>query len=366
MRGKFFFDTPFPRPVYGLRWAIFTERSGGVAAIVCDDTDTSARQGSCDRCLVIDWGGGTSVGSLSRRFSATPRLKNITYLLILAHRNRSDFCDLRLRCPSRTPEIARFPREETAMMHCDLRVPWKVASDLRFRAAISEPKTPSFCGIAGDLAPSTRRSLAIAIVRFWCAKLLINTLTFQKKVHLSHVVSLKSLSFPKILKSHHRFKVTKGNSCSLVSEGPVAVVMRVNPLRLRASPPIRKLRIIFPPPTRRRVKQVRFGKLAFLQLNGAFFEPRMLVFGHFALRFQRETGKLALWPGNRAYFCAFRGIRQIGLSCYKAQVFVLKTQKTPHRTKCANGPDQTFFIENVARNGLKSHFLGPKKCSILL
>ena len=58
-------------------------------------------------------------------------------------------------------------------MHCDLRVRWKVASDLRFRAAISEPKTPSFCGIAGDLAPSTRRSLAIAIVRFWCAKLFV-------------------------------------------------------------------------------------------------------------------------------------------------------------------------------------------------
>ena len=60
---------------------------------------------------------------------------------ILAHRNRSDFCDLRLRCPSRTPEIARFPKQETAMMHCDSRVRWKVASDLRFRAAISEPKT---------------------------------------------------------------------------------------------------------------------------------------------------------------------------------------------------------------------------------
>ena len=88
----------------------------------------------------------------------------------LAHRNRSDFCDLRLRCPSRTPEIARFPRQEKAMLHCDLRVRWKVASDLRFRAAISEPKTPSFCGISGDLAPSTRKSLAIAIVRFWCAK----------------------------------------------------------------------------------------------------------------------------------------------------------------------------------------------------
>ena len=57
------------------------------------------------------------------------------------------------------------------MLHCDLRVRWKVASDLRFRAAISGPKTPSFCGISGDLAPSTRKSLAIAIVRFWCAKI---------------------------------------------------------------------------------------------------------------------------------------------------------------------------------------------------
>ena len=56
------------------------------------------------------------------------------------------------------------------MMHCDLRVRWKVASDLRFGAAISEPRTPSCCGISGDLAPSTRKSLAIAIVRFWCAK----------------------------------------------------------------------------------------------------------------------------------------------------------------------------------------------------
>ena len=89
----------------------------------------------------------------------------------LAHRNRSDFCDLRLRCPSRTPEIARFPRQEKAMLHCDLRVRWKVASDLRFRVAISEPKTLPLCGIPGDLAQSTRKSLAIAIVRFWCAKL---------------------------------------------------------------------------------------------------------------------------------------------------------------------------------------------------
>ena len=56
------------------------------------------------------------------------------------------------------------------MLHCDFRVRWKVASDLHFRAAISEPKTPSFCGNSGDLALSTRKTLAIAIVRFWCTK----------------------------------------------------------------------------------------------------------------------------------------------------------------------------------------------------
>ena len=77
---------------------------------------------------------------------------------------------MRLRCPSRTPEIARFPRQDQAILRCDLRVRWKVASDLRFRAAISEPKIPSFCGLSGDLAQSTRKALAIAIVRFWCAK----------------------------------------------------------------------------------------------------------------------------------------------------------------------------------------------------
>ena len=66
----------------------------------------------------------------------------------------------------------RFPKQDKAMLHCDLRARWQVTSDLRFRAAMSEPKTPSssFCGISGELAPSTRKSLAIAIVRFWCAK----------------------------------------------------------------------------------------------------------------------------------------------------------------------------------------------------
>ena len=116
-----------------------------------------------------------NLGDFSYGFQGHP---NQLALQFLAHRNRSDFCDLRLRCPSRTPEIARFPRQEKAMLHCDLRVRWKVASDLRFRAAIFEPKAPSFCGIPGDLARSTRKSLAIAIVRFWCAKLSLDQ-TFQ-------------------------------------------------------------------------------------------------------------------------------------------------------------------------------------------
>ena len=60
--------------------------------------------------------------------------------MLLAHRHRSDFCDLRLRCPSRTAEIAAISETRKAMLHCDLRVRWKVASNLRFRAAMSEPQ----------------------------------------------------------------------------------------------------------------------------------------------------------------------------------------------------------------------------------
>ena len=86
----------------------------------------------------------------------------------LAHRNSSDFCDLRLRCPSRTPEIASDFRD-LAFRFKGAMDP-KVASDLRFRVAVSGPKPLSFCGISGDLAPSTWKSLAITIVLFWCAK----------------------------------------------------------------------------------------------------------------------------------------------------------------------------------------------------
>ena len=51
---------------------------------------------------------------------------------------------------------------------------FKGAMESRWRFAISGcdvwAQNPSFCGISGNWAPSTRKSLAIAIVRFWCAK----------------------------------------------------------------------------------------------------------------------------------------------------------------------------------------------------
>ena len=67
----------------------------------------------------------------------------------------------------RTPEIAAISetRESNAALRY-LRVRWKVAFGLRFLS----PKPLHFYGISGDLAPSTRKSLAIAIVRFWCAE----------------------------------------------------------------------------------------------------------------------------------------------------------------------------------------------------
>ena len=53
-------------------------------------------------------------------------------------------CDCAHRRPQKSPAIS-----ET--LHCDLRVRWRVAGDLRFRVAISEVEIPSFCGISGAI-----------------------------------------------------------------------------------------------------------------------------------------------------------------------------------------------------------------------
>ena len=95
----------------------------------------------------------------------------------LAHQNRSDF--LRLRCPLRTPEIASDIQEKTKQCciaiykRCDGKSLAFYDFELQF------PKSDSFCGNSGHLAPSTRKSLAIAIVRFWCAKSAAKTSCFR-------------------------------------------------------------------------------------------------------------------------------------------------------------------------------------------
>ena len=68
-------------------------------------------------------------------------------------RNCSDFRDKRKQCC-------------TTIQRCD----GKSLAICDFGLRLSPKPLNSFCGISGDLAPSTERSLAIAIVRFWCAK----------------------------------------------------------------------------------------------------------------------------------------------------------------------------------------------------
>ena len=153
-----------------------------------------------------------------------------------AHRNRSDLCDLRLRCPSRTSRNLRagfrqngffadfyfnppnftqqkssntflligrgkkslaISRQGTAMLHCDLRVRWKIASDLRFRAAISESETASFCGTSGDLAPSTRKSLRLRLCDFGALSLPASIIKPLSSTHsgFSSTLNPKSIDF---------------------------------------------------------------------------------------------------------------------------------------------------------------------------
>ena len=84
------------------------------------------------------------------------------------HRNRDDFailpyCDAH-RAPQKSPGVW-----ETMLSNAALRFEGAMENRKR-RAAISKPQTHSFCRNSGDLAPSRRKSLAIAIGRLWCAK----------------------------------------------------------------------------------------------------------------------------------------------------------------------------------------------------
>ena len=88
------------------------------------------------------------------------------------------------------------------MLRCDLSLQWKVASDLRFQAAISEPQTPSLCGNSGNLAPSTQKSLAIAQegtnVRFSNVHFVLSQI-----FRLNHLTPPFHAFFPPLLSNPH-------------------------------------------------------------------------------------------------------------------------------------------------------------------
>ena len=110
--------------------------------------------------------------------------------------------------------------------------------------------------------------------------------------------------------------------------------------------------------TGRRVKEVRFGKLAFLQLNGAILpqKRRFSAISHYVF------SKLVLWHGNRAHLRVLRHILWIGSSCPKP--YLTEPSVPVDHLSRKNGSN--FFTENVARNSLKSHFFGPKTWAVLL
>ena len=66
----------------------------------------------------------------------------------------------------RGPQKSRDLRDKRKQCCIAIKAAMEVASDCDFGLRFLSPKPPSFCGNSGDLAPSTRKSLAIAIVRF--------------------------------------------------------------------------------------------------------------------------------------------------------------------------------------------------------
>ena len=92
---------------------------------------------------------------------------------ILAHRNRSDFCDLRLRCPSRTPEIqvASDFRDLAGGLCCPLHVGSRRATALSVNLVSSMPAGMSRFGwcvfaLVTTLCPGCVR-LAVRILQSW-------------------------------------------------------------------------------------------------------------------------------------------------------------------------------------------------------
>ena len=105
------------------------------------------------------------------------------------------------------------------------------------------------------------------------------------------------------------------------------------------------------------MKQVRFGKLAFLQLNGAFFEPKNACVRPFRTTFSARNWQFGTLAWKPCTFSRFEG-HQVNWMvmpknpCFcaeKCKKYLTEPNVPVHHFR--NKMDQAFFIEKVARNG---------------
>ena len=85
-KAKLFLRSPPCKAWLWIAIAIFMERSGGAAAIVCDTTENTVRQGYCYTCLVIGGGYFGRVAKPNGPFSAT---KSLVYSFFLPLNQKS-------------------------------------------------------------------------------------------------------------------------------------------------------------------------------------------------------------------------------------------------------------------------------------
>ena len=108
------------------------------------------------------------------------------------------------------------------------------------------------------------------------------------------------------------------------------------------------------PPPHRRVKQVRFGKLAFLQLNGVIFSLENVHFRPFRTTFSSN------------WHFGVETVQIFELIVLKALIFCTeKMQNIPHRTKRASRPPiaqkwAKLFHWKLSAKQPKISFFGPK------
>ena len=87
-----------------------------------------------------------------------------TFISVVSVSRSRDFCDLRLL--PRTSE-SRFQTQDNVMLNCDLRLQWKLASEMRITAALFKPKTflseggPAICLLRCQVASDCKCAIVV-------------------------------------------------------------------------------------------------------------------------------------------------------------------------------------------------------------